>query len=225
MSFFQKILTGFFCLALLFFTQSVFAQKKLKSGVVVYEITEIETSVPELKLMKGTKTSLYFSPEKQKIDISLNNESIRFQTFYNNRSDDVTVLYNFMGQQFKVNSNNKNSPKAKSSIKKISHEPTITKSIAGYSCHQVELSFEDEKIVLWVTDKIKAKNPDFQNLFPGLEGFPLEYVRRGENTKMTFKATIISEILPAGAFDTPDAYQEISEEEFNERMGGMKFGF
>jgi len=192
---------------------------------VVYEITEVETSVPELKLMKGTKKSLYFSPEKQKIDLSLNNETIRLQSFYNNRNDEVVVQYDIMKQKFKVNSNSKNKPVTKPLVKNIDYQRGTTKSIAGYLCYKVELTIEDEKLVLWVTDKIKLKNPDFQNLFPGLSGFPLEYVRLGENTKMTFKAVIISEIIPLDTFETSDEYQVISEKEFNERMGGMNFGF
>ena len=225
MSIFQKTLVLVFSTFFILSTQSTFAQKKLRSGVIVYEITDVETSVPELKLMKGTEKTLYFTPEKQKIDVSLNNETINIQSFYNSRTEDVTVYYDFIGQHFKVRSNNKDQPKAKPLVKSISYQKLETKSIVGYQCYKAEITFEDEKVILWVTDKIKINNPDFQDIFPGLEGFPLEYVRRSENTRMVFKATSINELLGEDAFKISKNYVEISEKEFNERMGGMKFGF
>lgn len=225
MGIFQKVLAFIFCTIFLLFAQSIFAQKKLKSGFVVYEIENVETNVPELKLMKGTKTTLYFNPENQKIDVNLNNENIKIQTFYNNRNDDIIVLYDFVDKHFKVNSNLEDNLTFRPYVKDIKYQRLVTKSIAGYSCYKTEITFEDEKITLWVTDKIKVKSPDFQSIFPGLEGFPLEYIRRGEHIKMTFKATTVNEILPANVFDIPEKYEEISKEEFSKKMGGMKFGF
>jgi GLPGLI family protein len=225
MSVFQKKITVVYFILFLFSTQSVLAQKKLKSGVVVYEITDVETNVPELKLMKGTKTTLFFTPEKQKIDVNLNNETIKIQTFYNSRNGEILVYYDFAGQHFKVNSNYEDNHTIKPYVKNISYQRSETKSIAGYQCHKTVITFENEKLIIWVTDKIKVKNPDFQSIFPGLEGFPLEYVRHGENTKMTFKAQTVTQILPDKIFETSDNYKEMSEKEFNERMGGMKFGF
>lgn len=225
MSVFQKTLVLIFSALFLISTQFAFGQKKIKSGVVVYEITKVETNVPELKLMKGTKKALYFTPEKQKVDISLNNDNIKIQTFYNNRTKDIMVYYDFVGQHFKVSSNNKKNNKSKPLVKKIDYKKLETKLIAGYTCYKADITFEDEKVTLWITDKIKVENPDFQHLFPGLVGFPLEYVRRGENTKMTFKATFISELIPRDIFITSKNYTEISEEEFNKKMGGMKFGY
>ena len=225
MNIFQKKLVLVFSVLFLFSTQSIYAQKKLRSGAVIYEITDVSTSVPELKLMKGTKTVLYFTPEKQKVDVSLNNEAIKIQTYYNNKNDEVTMMYDFMGKHFQVNSNYKESKKIKPYVKNISYQKSKTKTIAGYECYKAEITFEDEKVVIWVTDKIKLNSPDFQRLFPGLEGFPLEYVRRGENIKMTFKAKVINEIISNKIFDLPEGYEKISDKDFKERMGGMTFGF
>ncbi len=225
MGIFQKILVLFFSTLFIFSTQFAFAQKKLKSGVVVFEITEVKTSIPELKLMKGVQTTLYFSPEKQKIDVNLNNESLKVQTFYNSRTEDITVYYDFIGQHLKVSSNQKNSPIVKPYVNSIKYQKSVTKSIAGYQCYKTEIAFEDEKVILWVTDKIKISNPDLQRLFPGLIGFPLEYVRRSENAKMTFKAKSVVELINTDIFKMPSGYQEMSEKDFDEKMGGMKFGF
>ena len=225
MGIFQKILVLVFSTLFIFSTQFAIAQKKLKSGVVVYEITEVKTSIPELELMKGVVTTIYFTPEKQKIDVNLNNESLKVQTFYNSRTQDVTVYYDFIGQRLKVSSNQKNSSIVKPYVNSIKYQKSVTKSIAGYQCYKTEITFEDEKVVLWVTDRIKISNPDLQRLFPGLTSFPLEYVRRSKNAKMTFKAKYINELIDFDIFETPSGYQEISEKDFEERMGGMKFGF
>lgn len=225
MSVFQKTLVFFFSTFFIFSTQIAFAQKKIKSGFIVYEITDVQTSIPELKLMKGIKKTIYFSPEKQKIDVNLNNETVKIQTFYNSRTEDISVCYDFLGQYFRVNSNNKDNPKVKPFIKKIDYQKSVTKSIAGYLCYKAEITFEDEKLTIWLTDKIKIKNPDFQSLFSNLEGVPLEYTRRSKNAKMTFTAKSISEILPADIFKISKNYTELSEKEFEERMGGMNFGF
>jgi GLPGLI family protein len=225
MSVFQKTLSLFFISLFIFSTQFALAQKKLKSGVVIYEIVDVQTSVPELKLMKGINKTLYFSPEKQKIDIILNNETIKVQTIYNSRSEDVTVYYDFINQHFKVRSNIKNNPKVKPFVKNILYQKSETKTIAGYQCYKAEIVFKDEKLIVWLTDKIKINNPDFKTLFPGLEGFPLEYTRRSDNAKMIFRAKSVSELLSEKSFQTSNNYIEISEKEFNERMGGMKFGF
>lgn len=225
MGIFQKTLVLVFSTFFIFSTQFAFAQKKLKSGVVVYEITEVKTSIPELKLMKGIKTTFYFSPEEQKIDVNLNNESLKVQTFYNSRTEDIMVYYDFIGQHIKVSSNQKNNPVVKPYVNSIKYQKSITKSIAGYQCYQAEIAFEDEKVTLWVTDRIKISNPDLQRLFPGLIGFPLEYVRRSENAKMTFKAKSISELISNDVFKMPSGYQEMSEKDFDKKMGGMKFGF
>lgn len=203
---------------------SCLAQKRIKKGSITYNVTNADTKVAELQLMKGTELVFSFNARNQKTDISLMSGLIRHQTINRLKKDEIVHLYDLLGEQHKVISKEKEALLPFYKIIEIKHKEELIKNIAGYPCHQVEITTNDGILQIWVTNKIKVQFDEFKRLFPNLEEFPLEYVVITENARLTFTAQRVSS-LPANAFEIDNAYQLISKDEFIDKTGGIKFGF
>lgn len=218
----------FYLLLCLFFlglsSSTLFAQKKLSSGTIIYEIVEVKTEIRELELLKGGHMNVYFTRQKQNTELSLMNDLVIFQTIHENSQDSLWSLYDFMGSKYKVRSKVENSS-GKSPLKDILYDETSTKFIAGYPCKKVSLMTEEGETDIWVTNKIKSTNSTLNKLFPGLQGYPLEYYVIGTKATLTFRAKKITKELDLKRLEIPESYQELSEKEFKEKMGDMQFGF
>lgn len=198
------------------------AQKRMKTGSVSYQLVRVETKTPELKLMEGSELSVYFDGKQQKMDTELMDGLVRMQKIYMTGASNTTMLYDLMGQKYRVTVAKDDEPLAKQKIKYIKSQ---VKNIVGYPCHQAEITEGEDTYIIWVTSMIKFKNDEFEQLFPDLDGFPLEYTLKTDNADLIYAAQTISGDLPTETFQVPEAYQEISSEEFKEKMGGLDFGF
>lgn len=221
---FAGFISTFWLIIFLSGTQNVFAQKKIRSGTIVFKITNVSTQVPELELMEDAETTFSFSSAAQRTDFEMMSKTIRMQTVYNISDNNITTYYDFSGQKFSVDKTPIEA-KENTNVKKIRYPQNSIKRIAGYECHKAEIVTEEETIIFWVTDRIKTQMLSIQQLYPDLKGFPLEYVKVGENTKMTFMAKSVLEEAGTTEVMKKEAYQKLSAEEFEERMGGMQFGF
>jgi len=221
---FGGLLGTFWLVFFLLGSQNVFAQKKLRTGTIIFEITNVKTKVPELKLMQGEETTFSFEPTKQKTSFISESGSIQMQAIYNAENEETTTYYDFSGQKIRVNS----SPKKSQNnlvIKEIRYPKNSIKTIAGYICRKAEVVLEEEVLIFWITDRIKTQMLDIQQFYPELKGFPLEYVKAGDNTQITFMAKSVLDNIPEVEVNQADHYQYLTQKEFSERMGNMKFGF
>lgn len=207
------------------FVAPIYAQKKLKEGAITYKVTAVKSDLPELQLMLGTKSVLYFTPTRQKTDYTLPFGGIRMQKIADKDGNKLLTIYDFGEKKYRVIPTVKDDTEKLKSALRYQSDPEEKKIIGGYSCRLVTVISEIGEARVWMTDKIKLQNPDFQRLFPNLDGFPLEYTVIGDRMKITFSAESVSDRIPADAFSVPADYPEISEKAFSKITGGMTFGF
>lgn len=218
----RRILISSFLLLL---TTATFAQKKLKKGIISYLITDIHTEVPEMELMKGSALTLYFSDKKQKVEMNLMQGAFITQTIIDNKTGESTVLTDIMGRRVRIDK-----PKEEARIpleaKEIIYDKDATKEIAGYKCHKAIIKGKNgDRLVAYVTNKITPKSEYFDNLFMGLEGFPLEYTIINNQVVITFTTNDVSDHIDESVFYILGEYESMTEAAFQKIMGGMELGF
>ncbi len=216
-----------FAVAVLFFLPAGYAQKKLKSGMIEFTVTNVKTDVPELALMEGTRRSFAFSPTEVVTEIEMKSGGVKVQKIVRLKTEGETHLYDLGGQKYAVEYADK--PQVKSDLRvestAIEYVTGSTKTIAGYICRKAIATVNDEKILLWVTDKIKAQMPEVQAVFPDLAGFPLEYTLPAAHAHLTFTAQQVSENVPEKIGLIPTDYEVLSAEEFQKKTGMRHLSF
>ncbi len=207
---------------------SSYAQKKIKEGVVKYEVTDVEAEGGGMQAMmlKGSTQNLYFSDNYQKMEMSMMG-MINIQIIGNNKDESSLMLMSgIMGKVKVVTDNQEAKQKANLPTFDISYDKKDVKTIAGYSCHRADLKDKDGNLItLYVTDKITPPNSYVNKMFKGLVGFPLEYALAQQGMKITYTAQEVSRDFDKNVF-TPDmeGYEELTPEQLQEKFGGMNFG-
>lgn len=204
---------------------SLQAQKKIKEGIVRYVIDEIYTKTPDVELMKGSTLTLYFSGEKQKIELDLMEGALKTQTIMDIETGETVMLADIMAQKIKVNQGPHIEPE-KSDDFEIIYDKNSSKKIEGYECTKAIVRTEEgDKITAYVTHKIKPKSNYFDHLFLGIEGFPLEFSISNDDIIIQFVANEIVPKIDDTAFFIYGSYLELTSEEFDTLMGGLNIGF
>lgn len=210
---------------LLLLCNITWAQKKMKEGIVRYYITDIHTDVPEMEMMKGSQMTLYFSDKKQKVEMNLMDGAYRTQTIFSEDSNESIILTDIMGKKVRINEV-KEEVREDLNIQKVIYDKDKVKEIAGYSCHKAILNGKNgDRLVAYVTNRITPKNSYFEDLFMGLEGFPLEYTIINNQVAITFTAEEVSHKIDDSVFFVLGDYESMTEEQFREMMGGLSLGF
>lgn len=211
---------------------STFAQKKIKEGFVKYEITSLETDQPELAVMKGTRMNIYFTNEQQKMDMKIMGGLVRIQTIAENDAPEKgTVLMDMMGKKIQLSDLGeevmKNNPMTNLGDFSVKYDKKDRKKIAGYKCHKALLKLDSGmELNVYVTKKIQPVSTQFDMIFKGLEGFPLEYIiNTGMGFSMTFTAQEVSGKVDKNTFLIGKGYEKMTLEEFQKQMGNLNLGF
>ena len=231
----MKIILKITSIAILLFTISFTssAQKKIKEGSVIYELTDIESDAPEVQMMKGSRMNLYFNKKNQKFEMSMMGGLMEIVTIMDVDTEESTMLTNIMGNKAMVKMTKEDMEKQKAKVKKPEYEITFDKSdkkeIAGYNCYKATLTSKDgNTLEIYVTDEINTKLEYFKETFPGLDVFPLEFAIDNAGISLVFSAQEFNTKLASDVFDLPstEEYPEMTLEEFEQSMGGMGgFGF
>ncbi|RMG83289.1 MAG: DUF4412 domain-containing protein, partial [Bacteroidetes bacterium] len=225
-------------LAFLFLATTLtgFAQKKMSSGFVQYEISDIKSDMAELNMLKGTQMNLFFTDAKQKVDVAIMGGMMRFQTIIDNQSaDNNAVLMDMMGKKIQVAGLNgeganqnpmMNLGAAGEKLNYTVHKKD-KKKIAGYKCRKAVASLpQGMALKVYYTKKIQPKNSYMQQAMGGLDGFPLEFtIDTGSGVAVTFTAKEVAPKVDASTFAIPAGYEKMSLEQLQEELGGMNFGF
>jgi GLPGLI family protein len=106
----------------------------------------------------------------------------------------------------------------------IIEELEETKKIAGFECKKARYEIADEKggestvFEIYYTEAIDgAANTQF----PGINGFPMEYVMEAQGMVITYTATkVTEEKVSKDLSKVPSGYEEMSYEDFVKMMGG-----
>jgi len=212
---------------------SSFAQKKMKEGVIVLELTEIESDDPQMSAMlgsmKGGTLETVFSPDMQKTTNSMMGGMINTTVFIDIKNKKTKTFMDMMGNKVAIKATGDETESDLDSdidIKKTGE----TKTIKGYTAHKYIITpkskdMEGGEFVVYVAEDIQL---GAINLSQGLntskiKGAPLEMSMNVQGMKMVFTAKTVSDTLPKDAFKEPKGYKEMTMEEFQKSMGG--FGF
>lgn len=225
----MKIFLKITSIAVLLFSLSFTseAQKTVKEGSVIYELTNIESDAPEVQMMKGSRMNIYFNKKKQKFEMNMMGGLMEIITITDLGTEESTMLTNIMGNKSMVKMTKEEAEKQKGKGEKpdyeISFDKKDKKEIAGYKCYKAMLKSKDGGVVnTYVTDEIKTNLKFFNEMFPGLNVFPLEYSIENGGISLVFSAQEFNTKLASDAFDIPtEGYTEMTFEEFEKQMGGM----
>ncbi len=236
----KKFIQFSILLALLATSFSTFAQKKIKEGIVKFEIvTEGADPNDEMAaVMNGSTLDFYFNSDKQKMDMSMMGGMIKIQTIYSAANPkDAAMLMDMMGQKIHVieisqdEISNANAFMNPDKFASVTYDEKDKKDIAGYSCHLAKVKLKGEEagqemeMTMYVTDKIKAPMPtDAKKSQVALKGYPLEFsIALPEGQAMTFRATEVKDSVSDDDFKVPGGYTKMTMDEFQKSMGGMDF--
>ncbi len=218
--------------AFLGMTTNAFGQKKLKEGVVKFELsTDGEDASPEMAMLGGSTLDFYFTAEKQKMVMNMMGGMMQIQTIVPIGSPkDAAILMDMLGQKIQLIglseddlSGNYNMMNV-DGIKNVTYDEKDKKEILGYPCYKASVKMDNDlNMTYYITEKIQpptGMKGKAQNV--GLKGYPLEMIiDTGQGMKMVFKATEVLKDVPKETFAVPDGYQKMTMEEFTEMTGGM----
>ncbi len=134
------------------------------------------------------------------------------------KSGKSTVLMNMMGQKIALSTDG-----ADREFEPVVEELDGTKEIAGYLCKQVKYSIpgkdggEDVSYTIYYSEEIGS---EANTQFPGLNGFPMEYVIEAQGMTITYTAKkVTEEKVSKDLAKIPDGYELMTYEEFLKMMG------
>lgn len=209
-----------------FWLTTLSAQKRIRSGVMTYELQKIEGKIEGLNMMEGSTMTMTFASKMQKLDIDIMYGVLRFQQIQNSEKETFISLYDWLGEQLKVEDSLVQVPTdTLNNNLVINYLRDSIRIIEGYECFQAIAQNETEKITFWLTDKIKVNNSWFQQKYPTLEGFPLAYKCEQKDVQFLMNIKSIESKIDPMTFDIPNEYKAISPEEFEEKMGGWSLDF
>ncbi len=188
------------------------------TGKIVYSMDyDLPEAYEAQRAMLATEMSVYigkgFTRTEQKTGLG---DQI---VITNLKTKITTILMNLMGQKIAITSEGVEEKEIKKDIK-ITEE---TKTIAGYKCKKAiyTVSAENQEnnqiVEIYYTEDLPK---ELNTQFPGLNGYPLEYVIETQGMTITYKAKSVSqEPVDKNLSKIPDGYQKMTTEEFGKMMG------
>lgn len=215
---------------LMTFTGTLYSQKRIKKGVVKFDIKISENdSLKGVTFMDGATLDFYFNDSKQRTDMKMLNGMVRIQTIVSLADpSDVTLLMDMMGQKDQIIDLNKedagqyNSFMNMSNAEQVIYDKKDRKKIIGYSCYLAKVKTKDGSWTsYYITEKIRPPQPAYNEDVFLLNGYPLEMTiaKEGENL-MTFTAKEILK-LKADDFEIEEGYAKMTIKEYEKKMAEL----
>ena len=208
------------------------AQKTMNEGVIVLELTEIKSDDPSLQGMlsgmKGGTMETVFTKNKQRSSTNMMGGMIKSVTYTDGKTNKSSTYMDMMGNKIKllVDADDVEVDDSNLNFEKTGE----TKMINGFKTHQYVVKISDDGVgqgefVMYVAEDIKLDNVSLGNNMTTskIKGAPLEMKMNIQGMTMEYTLKKIEDKVPAGAFDEPSGYKEMSMEEFQKTMGGMGF--
>lgn len=222
----------FLLLAFVALSVSTFAQKKIKEGVVKFEMST-DGQDDAMAMLGGTTLDFYFNGKMQKMDMSMMGGLMRIQTIIPiENPKEAALLMDMMGQKYQIveltedDLNSSNNFMNMDEVNEVIYDEKDKKDIAGYPCYLAKVKMNNGmEMKYYITEKIQppvgVKTKDQVKL----KGYPLEMtIDTGQGIEMVFTAKEVSTQLEKGVFDIPEGYTKKTMEEFQKEMGDLNFG-
>lgn len=228
----KKILNfSFLFLAILSFSSTASAQKKIKEGSVKFELsTDGEKDDPNMAMLGGTTLDFFFNDEKQRMDMNMMGGLMKIQSIIPIKTPkDAGIFMDMMGQKIQLVGLSEDDLKGNYNMMNVDGITSVTydekdkKEIAGYPCYKAKVKMDNNMAMeYYITEKIQPPLGVKGKTDNTLKGYPLEMIiDTGQGMKMTFKAKEVNPKLPENAFAAPEGYQKMTMKEFEEMTGGM----
>lgn len=218
------------CLAVLTIATAAEAQKKIKEGVVKFEMSTDGNDSPELAMMGNMTLDFYFTGNMQRMDMNMMGGMMRIQTIVPvEKPEEAAILMDMMGQKFQLvelseeDINGSNSFMNMDNVSNVTYDEKDKKEIAGYPCYRADLKMDNGiSMQYYITEKIQPPLGLKKKDQPVLKGYPLEMtINTGQDFDMVFVAKEILKDVPKDSFKIPDGYTKKTMEEFEKEMGNM----
>ena len=228
------LLSSILLVAFMAIANTAFSQKKLKEGVVLFELnTDAMGDSPEMAMMGGTTLTFYFKDKMQKMDMNMMGGMMRIQTIIPlDKPTDGTVLMDMMGQKIQITNmdedqvNSSNNFMNMDNVESVTYDEKNKKDIAGYPCYFANVKTKDGmSMKYYITEKIQPPMPIKSKDANVLKGYPLEMIiDTGQGVEMTFTAKEVKKEISDNDFKKGEGYTQMTMEEFEKQMGGMGLG-
>lgn len=232
---------SFLVIFLGFSMSTIIAQDVISEGYIKMEITDVESDDEQmgamLQMMKGTTTEMYFNEDKSLIKMDMMGGMVKNTFLLDNKSQDMTMLIDAMGQKMNIGSSKMDREKEGSDqvdyMKglKVKIDENDTKEILGYTCKRAEISNPDTdeagmSFSMYITDQIKANSKMIQGLnYTDLPGFPLEYVMITDKMSLTVSTKEIKKEIDSKVFEiNTGGFKKMTYKEFMDSIGKMGGG-
>ena len=218
-------------MAFMVISTSTFAQRKLKEGVVKFELnTENMGDSPEMAMMGGTTLDFYFKGKKQKMDMNMMGGMMRIQTIIPlDNPKEGTILMDMMGQKIQVTEIEEeelaesNSFMNMDNVKEVEYDESNKKDIAGFPCYFAKITTKEDMVMkYYITEKIQPPMPVKKKDANVLKGYPLEMIiDTGQGVELVFTAKEVSREISDDVFKKGEGYTPMTMEEFQQNIGGL----
>lgn len=199
---------------------TVYAQKKLTEGTILYDITiNTGTDKPQnAEFFNGATNAVYIKGPKTRTEMvsSLGTQSIIIAQSAGKK--EITILKEFGEKKYMINLTPADWADINKKYEKVifTYDPSATKNIQGYIAKKAVGYLSDSTIfTVWYTPDITIENTDFQYINRNLPGLALEYETTFGNLKVTYTVSKISFApVVAAKFDLPTSgYRVLSYQE------------
>jgi hypothetical protein len=200
------------------------AQKAIKEGKIIYEITYPESDFSDQQLaMMPSEATIYFKNDKTRMEMSMG-MGMSTVVITDNKAKVSTTLMDVMGNKIATKSTEADIEKDSKEQGDYKVEITDeTKTIAGYTCKKAIVTNSDgESSDIYFCEDIKLEGENWsQKQFKDIKGFPLMYSlkQRGITMQMTAKK-VSAEQVDNSKFIIPSDYKEMTREEMRKMFGG-----
>ncbi len=215
------LLCAFFSLVLLPASQ---AQKKLKQGVITYELVS-DFDEPGMEMLKGTEVKLAFMGKKSRMDMRMMGGMLSMTTIADADHPEATkLLFDMMGQKLEVEVSPDEAPDMQL-LPQAEGQAVWTKEkkkIAGYKCRKAVVKMPDGGTAeFWLAKKINPADNPMTAQVANLKGkgMPLEFKVNQGGVELVFRAKSVSPEVDASMFEVPEGYQKVTAEELQQMMG------
>lgn len=206
------------------FLSTTQAQKKLKQGVITYELVS-DFDDPAMEMLKGTEVKLAFMGKKSRMDMTMMGGMLAMTTISDADHPEATkLLFDMMGQKLEVEVTPDEAPDMQL-LPKASGDAVLTKErkkIAGYKCRKAIVKLpEGGAVEYWLAKKVNPADNPMTAQVPALKGkgMPLEFKVNQGGVEMVFRATSVSGEVDPSMFKVPEGYQKVTAEELQKMMG------
>ena len=225
-----KRFTQFSFAALILFTHCASAQKKLKEGKLLFDITYPESDLDQQTLaMMPSESTVFFKEDKSRSEMKMPMGTTVSIT--DGKKGETTMLMELMGNKMAIRVSKDDLEKQQSKLD-ASEKPQVkltgeTKIIAGFTCHKASVTTKDKdgkemNFDLWYTKEISAPNSMRSgNYFQGIDGFMMEFQTKLNSLSMKMSCRSAEETTVADSlFTIPPGYKLTTMDELKNSMGG-----